>query len=31
VSWQSPMQTSVALSSMEAEYMATTAATQKAR
>ena len=30
MSWQSRMQTSVALSSMEAEYMATTAATQKA-
>ena len=30
VSWQSRLQTSVALSSMEAEYMATTAATQEA-
>ena len=30
VSWQSRMQTSVAFSSMEAEYMATTAATQEA-
>ena len=30
VSWQSHMQTTVALSSMEAEYMAASAETQKA-